>query len=100
MILNFRWVKPEDRRADIHPLAVVDTDEPIMECAGCGLPVPMEVNGNIYCCAACEDKAFEVALIDNAIAEAIAADDIFGQMFPQVAMLPDCDPFVECSCNH
>lgn len=95
------WVSPEDMRDDVHPLAVLDTEDPIMECASCELPVPMEQGGNIYCSAECESKAFEQALLNNAVEEARATGDIFGEMFPRiVASAEPCDPFIQCSCRH
>jgi len=98
-MIERNWVSPEDMRSDIHPLAVLDTQDPIRECAGCGLPVPVGIH-NIYCSEPCEDRALEEALLINAIEEAKAKDDIFGQLFPEIAMLPDCDPFIDCSCGH
>lgn len=98
------WVSPEDMRDDVHPLAVLDTEDPIMECAGCGLPVPMELKGTIYCCPECEDKALDEALLAYAAEEAVREAkgvDVFAQLFPQIVAAPEpCDPFIECSCPH
>jgi hypothetical protein len=92
-------------RSDVHPAALVETDEPIMECATCGLPVPMEANGDIYCDKACENTALEEALWEDAIEEAVrkhkdTGPDIFAQMFPSVVAMPEpeCPTLVECSC--
>lgn len=57
-------------RSDVHPCALVETDDPIQECATCGLPVPMESDRGIYCDPACENMALDNALWENAIEEA------------------------------
>ena len=104
-MLKREWQRLEDCRPDVHPLAIVDTDYPMMACVECGLPVPMEDEGNIYCCQSCEDTAMEEALWQDRIDTAkaiIAAEreaDIFAKHFPEVVDLREPSLHDLCSCH-
>ena len=82
-------------RSDVHPLAAVETDDPMMECLTCGLPVPEEAHGDVFCNEQCKEEALLAAIF------AAEDKDFFAWLFPQVVAaeepgLPEC----ECSCNH
>lgn len=101
-MFDAEWVRPEDIHGDVSPIAIVESDNPIMECATCELPVPMERGGDIYCCKACEDAALDEALLEDAINDAVRKAkqkdaDIFATLFPQVVALPEPELF-DCSC--
>lgn len=81
------WVSPENMRSDMHPLAVLDSENPITECVACGLPVPEEANGDIYCNKACQDAQISEAILNDA-----ALDSFFTEMVVEL-------PASICSCH-
>jgi hypothetical protein len=61
-MLKFDDMENRCARADVHPLAHVETEHPITECLACGMPVPMEADGDVYCNKTCEAEHFDKAM--------------------------------------
>lgn len=82
-----------------------DDEYSIVECLTCGLPVPEEAAGNVFCDSVCENKAIDEALWKAAIEESMAKErdvpvmDVFANMFPVIVPMPKpaADDF--CSCH-
>jgi len=96
---------------DVHEFAILDSGVPMRECESCGLPVPLEAGDDIYCDAACQDKAMDEAILNDAIAQTMdelavvrkrKEGGMFAELFPQVFALPEPKLLhtAKCSCHH
>jgi hypothetical protein len=53
-------------RSDVHPLAVIETENPISECMTCSMPVPMDSEYDVYCDSTCQDVHLNEAIHSDA----------------------------------
>jgi len=75
-------------RSDMHPLARVESEYPITECLFCGMPVPMENDGDVYCNKACQDAHLDIALQNALLSPPLPAIVLF-----------DLEQTAICSCH-